>query len=153
MLQVFVFGPIAITAGYWEQRGEEVEKGARVEIRRAVADEVPGAAPGVAGLRLLPVTHGIWRADLFTNEAGVPVYHHHPAFHDGDVGERHFDDLLTSDPVAFVMARLEDLPALLREGDAADVIDGVDLDEVRRALPLIRAAIERSFEPSPAAVA
>ena len=56
MLQVFVFGPIAITAGYWEQRGVEVEKGARVEIRRVVPDEVPGAAPGVAGLRLLPVT-------------------------------------------------------------------------------------------------
>jgi hypothetical protein len=153
MLQVFVFGPIAITAGYWEQRGVEVEKGARVEIRRVVADEVAGAAPGVAGLRILPVTEGIWRADLFTDERDVPVYHHHPNFHDGDVGERHFDDLLTRDPVAFVMARLEELPAVLREGGAADALPGVDLDEVRRSLPLIRAAIERSFEPAPSAVA
>jgi hypothetical protein len=152
MLQVFVFGPIAITAGYWEQRGVEVEKGARVEIRRVVPDEVTGAAPGVAGLRLLPVTEGIWRADLFTDDAGAPVYHHHPDFHDGDVGERHFDEQLTSDPVAFVMDRLADLPSVLREGGAADSIDAVDLDEVQRALPLIRAAIERSFEPSPAAV-
>jgi hypothetical protein len=152
MLQVFVFGPIAITAGYWEQRGVEVEKGARVEIRRVVPDEVPGAAPGVAGLRLLPVTHGIWRADLFTDGADVPVYHHHPDFHDGDVGERHFDDVLTSDPVAFVMQRLEDLPAVLAEGGAGDLVGAVDLDEVRRTLPLIRAAIERSFEPSPTAV-
>ena len=152
MLQVFVFGPIAITAGYWEQRGVEVEKGARVEIRRVVPDEVPGAAPGVAGLRLLPVTEGIWRADLFTDGADVPVYHHHPNFHDGDVGERHFDDVLSRDPVAFVMERLQDLPGVLAEGGAGDLVGAVDLDEVRRTLPLIRAAIERSFEPSPAAI-
>lgn len=152
MLQVFVFGPIAITAGYWEQRGVEVESGARVEIRRVVPDEVPGAAAGVAGLRLLPVTEGIWRADLFRDEAGVPVFHYHPQFELGDVGKRFFDDQLTVDPVGFVIDRLADLPTLLAGSGAADTIAAIDLAEVERALPLIRAAIERSFEPSPTPV-
>jgi hypothetical protein len=148
MLQVFVFGPIAITAGYWEQRGAEVESGARVEIRRVVPDEVPGAAAGVAGLRLLPVTEGIWRADLFRDGAGDPIFHYHPHFEKGDVGQRFFDDKLSVDPVGFVMDRLADLPAVLRDSGAADVLDGIDLDEVRQALPHIQAAVERAFEPS-----
>lgn len=149
MLQIFVFGPIAITAGYWEQRGAEVESGARVEIRRVKPVEVPGAAPGVAGLQLSPIPEGIWRADLFRDERGVPVFHYHPRFEDGDVGERFFDDQLTADPVGFVIDRLSALPALLAEAGATDVLDGIDPDEIRRNLPLVREAIERSFEPSP----
>ena len=150
MLQVFVFGPIAITVGYWEQIGAEVERGARVEVRRVKPLEVPGAAAGVAGLSLLPVTEGIWRADLFTGPDG-PVYHYHPHFVDGDVGQRYFDDQLTADPVSFAIDRLADLPTLLKDSGAADTIDGIDFTEVERSLPLIRDAIERSFEPSGAA--
>jgi hypothetical protein len=145
VLQVFVFGPIAITVGYWEQIGAEVEKGARVEVRRVAPIEVPGAAAGVAGLSLLPVTDGIWRADLFTGPDG-PIYHYHPHFEDGDVGQRFFDELLTRDPVAFVTERLDALPHLLAESGAEDLIDAVDVAEVRATLPLIREAIERSFE-------
>ena len=150
MLQVFVFGPIAVTAGYWEQRGTDVETGARVEIRRVKYDEIPGAAAGVAGLRLLPVSEGIWRADLFRNQDGEAIYHYHPQFEDGDVGQRYFDDQLTNDPVGFVIDRLRNLPAVLRGSGAADAVEGVDLAEVERALPAIREAIERSFEASPA---
>jgi hypothetical protein len=149
MLQIFVFGPIAITAGYWEQRGAEVESGARVEIRRVRPVEVPGAAPGVAGLELSPIPEGIWRADLFRDEQGQPVFHYHPHFEDGDVGERFFDDRLTADPVGFVVDRLTALPALLADAGASDVVHAIDVDEIRRNLPLIREAIERSFEPSP----
>ena len=152
MLQVFVFGPIAITVGYWEQRGAEVESGARVEVRRVEPLDVPGAAPGVAGLRILPVTHGIWRADLFRDGAGVPIFHYHPHFEAGDVGARQFDDLLTRDPVAFVIDRLSSLPRLLAESGAGDVVERVDLGEVERSLPLVRVAIERSFQPSLTAV-
>jgi hypothetical protein len=152
MLQIFVFGPIAITAGYWEQRGAEVESGARVEIRRVRPVDVPGAAPGVAGLELSPIPQGIWRADLFRDERGEPVFHYHPHFVDGDVGERSFDDRLTADPVGFVIDRLTALPDLLADSGASDVIDDLDVDEIRRNLPLIREAIERSFEPSPAPI-
>lgn len=152
MLQVFVFGPIAITVGYWEQRGAEVESGARVEVRRTAPLDVEGAAAGVAGLQLLPVTQGIWRADLFRDERGVPIFHYHPHFELGDVGQRFFDDQLTADPTGFVIDRLTDLPTLLADSGAGDVVAGVDLGEVRLALPLIRDAIERSFQPSSVAV-
>src|SRR4051794_35621322 len=101
MLQAFIVGPIAITAGHWVQRGVETESGARVEIRRVAYEEIPGAPAGVAGLRLLPVIDGIWRADLFRNQDGEIIYHYHPHFEKGDVGERFFDDQLTADPVGF----------------------------------------------------
>jgi len=146
MLRAFIFGPVAVTVGYWEQRGAEVEAGARVEVRRVEYEQIPGAPGGVAGLRLMPVTHGIWRADLFTGPQGA-VYHYHPAFRDGDVGSRFLDDGLTRDPVAWTIGKLADLPALVRGSRAADVADGIHPAEVEQALPQIREAIEQSFAP------
>jgi hypothetical protein len=148
MLHAFIVGPIAIMAGYWVQRGVDTESGARVEIRRVEHEEIPGAAAGVAGLRLLPVSQGIWRADLFRDQDGNVIYHYHPQFELGDVGERHFDDHLTTDPVGFVMDRLRDLRTVLETSGAGDLVDRVDYDEVARALPAIRAAVEASFEPA-----
>jgi hypothetical protein len=101
----------------------------------------------VAGLRLLPVSEGIWRADLFRNKDGEIVYHYHPHFEKGDVGQRFFDDLLTRNPVEFVMRRLADLRAVLVDSGAGDVADDVPYAEIEPVLPAIREAIERSFEP------
>jgi hypothetical protein len=151
MLHAFVFGPIAITVGYWVQRGTVTESGARVEIRRVEHEVVPGAAPGVAGLRLLPVSEGIWRADLFRTQDGEIIYHYHPHFENGDVGERSLDDRLTADPVGWVMERLENLPAMLVASGAGDCADDPALAEVGPVLPAIRGAIERSFAPAAAA--
>ena len=124
MLQVFVFGPVAMPPATGNSGVSR--------SRRALAWRSDGssrtrsrARRRALPARLLPVTEGIWRADLFTDDAGVPVYHHHPD-HDGDVGERHFDEQLTSDPIAFVMDRLADLPSVLREGGAADIIGAVE---------------------------
>jgi hypothetical protein len=146
MLHAYIFGPIVITAGDWVQRGVETESGARVEIRRVEYETVAGAAAGVAGLRFLPVSEGIWRADLFRNQDGEIVYHYHPHFEKGDVGQRFFDDQLTADPIGFVIDRLADLRALLIDSGASDLSDAVDYDEVGRTLPAIRASIEASFE-------
>ena len=146
MLHAFIVGPIAITVGHWVQRGVDTESGARVEIRRVEHEVIPGAAAGVAGLRLLPVSHGIWRADLFRDQDDKVIYHYHPNFELGDVGEREFDDQLTADPVGFVIDRLRDLRAVLVASGAADLADAVDYGEVTRALPAIQAAIETSFE-------
>jgi hypothetical protein len=146
MLHAWVFGPVVITVGYWEQRGVEVEVGARVEIRRVEQDEIAGAAAGVAGFRVLPVSEGIWRADLFTGPNG-PIYHYHPAFEAGDVGERHLDPELTADPVAWTMRQLRDIRSLLVGSGAADVADAVPQAELDLLAPTIRAAIERSFRP------
>ncbi len=148
MLTVFILGPIAITAGYWVQRGADTESGARVEIRRVEQEDIPGAPAGVAGLRLLPVSEGIWRADLFRDQDGNVIYHYHPHFEKGDVGERSFDDQLTADPVGFVIDRLKDLRSVLETSGAGDLVDRVPYSEVERALPAIRVAIDGSFEPA-----
>jgi hypothetical protein len=146
MLHAYIFGPIVITAGDWVQRGVETESGARVEIRRVEYEALEGAAAGVASLRFLPVSDGIWRADLFRNQDGEIVYHYHPHFEKGDVGQRFFDDQLTADPVGFVIDRLADLRALLLDSGAGDLAETVDYAEVQRTLPAIRASIVAAFE-------
>ena len=83
MLHAYVFGPIAVTVGYWVQRGVDTESGARVEIRRVEYDDIPGAPAGVAGLRLLPVSAGIWRADLFRDQDGNDHLSLPPALREG----------------------------------------------------------------------
>lgn len=150
MLTAFVIGPIVITAGHWIQRGADTESGARVEIRRVEHETIEGAAAGVAGLRFRPVSDGIWRADLFRNQDGEIIYHYHPHFEKGDVGERFFDDQLTADPVGFVIDRLSNLRELLVDSGAGDLVDQVNYAAVTKSLPAIRAAIEGSFEPDPA---
>jgi hypothetical protein len=148
MLHAFILGPIAITAGHWVQRGADTESGARVEIRRVEREEIAGAPAGVAGLRLLPISAGIWRADLFRDQDGKVIYHYHPRFEAGDVGERSFDDRLTADPVGFVIDRLRELRTVLVASGAGDIADQVDYAEIDRSLPAIRAAIEASFTPA-----
>ena len=147
MLSAYVLGPIVITVGYWVQRGVDTESGARVEIRRVEYEEIPGASAGVAGLRFLPVSQGIWRADLFRDQDGDVIYHYHPHFEKGDVGERSLDARLTADPVGWVIERLADLRPLLVDSGAGDVADAVPYAEVEEALPAIRSAIEASFTP------
>jgi len=147
MLHAFIFGPIAVTVGYWVQRGRDTESGARVEIRRIDHEELPGAPAGVAGLRFLPISEGIWRADLFRDQDDRIIYHYHPNFEKGDVGERSFDSRLTADPVGFVIDRLTDLRAVLIDSGAGDIADDVPYAEVRQVLPSIREAIAASFEP------
>ena len=146
MLHAWILGPVIITVGYWEQIGVETEIGSRVEIRRWEPEPVPGANPGVAGFRVLPVSEGIWRADLFTGPDG-PIYHYHPAFEDGDVGQRHLDPELTADPVSWAMRQLADIGTLLRGSGAGDLADQVPQDQLDVLLPAIKAAIELSFEP------
>ena len=147
MLHAYILGPIVITVGYWVQRGVDTESGARVEIRRVEYEEVPGAAAGVAGLRFLPVSEGIWRADLFRDQDDNVIYHYHPNFEKGDVGERSLDERLTADPVGWVMEQLAALRPLLVASGAGDIADAVPYGEVDDALPTIRRAIETSFTP------
>ena len=146
MLHAWVFGPVVITVGYWEQIGVETEVGSRVEIRRVQPETMPGAANGVAGFRVMPVSEGIWRADLFTGPNG-PIYHYHPAFELGDVGQRHLDPELTADPVAWAIRQLSDIRSLLVGSGAADAADAIPQAQLDLLLPAIRAAIELSSHP------
>lgn len=157
MVYMFMFGPVAITVRYWEETGDDIEGGARVEVRRA--GEVIGEhhRPGAAGWRVGPVSEaGIWRSDLLTvidRPGGEPRYHHHPEFRDGDVGRRVFDPALSTDPVEWTIARLADLPALLHASGATDVADEIDTQAVDRALPAIRSAILVCLDQTPQASA
>ncbi|MEI2777218.1 MAG: hypothetical protein V9G19_14850 [Tetrasphaera sp.] len=92
------------------------------------------------------MSEGIWRADLFTGPDG-PKSSLPPGLEDGDVGERHLNPHLTADPVAWAMAQLADIRALLIGSGAADVADAVPQALLDVVLPDIRRAIERSFEP------
>lgn len=157
MVYMFMFGPVAITVRYWEETGDDVEGGARVEVRRA--GEVIGEhhRPGAAGWRVGPVSEaGIWRSDLLTvidRPGGGPRFHHHPEFHDGDVGRRVFDPALSTDPVEWTIAKLADLPTLLHASGATDVADQIDTQAVDRALPAIRSAILVCLDQTPQASA
>ena len=122
------FGRVALLVEYFEQIGpDEIEGGARVEIRRVEQELIPGAPAAVSGFRVLPVTEGIWRADLFhlLNRPGDhPIYHYHPNFHDGDVGEREFDPKLTTDHLEWALAQVVDLKGILRRTPAALLLAG-----------------------------
>ena len=142
----WIFGRVIVLVEYFEQIGpDEIEGGARVEIRRVQKELIPGAPAAVSGFRVLPVSEGIWRADLFhlLNKPGDrPIYHYHPNFIDGDVGEREFHPELTSNHLGWALAQVADLKGLLRGAGAADLVDDVDDDDLQTVLPQVRAALE-----------
>jgi hypothetical protein len=142
----WIFGRVAVLVEYFEQIGpDEIEGGARVEIRRVEKELVPGAAPAVSGFRVLPVSDGIWRADLFhlLNKPGDnPIYHYHPNFGDGDVGEREFEPGLTADHLGWALEQVADLKGLLREAGHAELAADVDDDELEAILPQVKAALQ-----------
>jgi hypothetical protein len=141
----WIFGRVIVLVEYFEQIGpDEIEGGARVEVRRVEKELIPGAPAAVAGFRVLPVGEGIWRADLFhlLNKPGDnAIYHYHPNFRDGDVGEREFDPGLTGDHLGWALGQIADLKGLLETagyGDLADDVDEVDLEVI---LPQVRMAL------------
>lgn len=149
MKYAFIFGRVAIIVRYWEQRAEDVEAGARIEVRRV--EEAIGDAhrDGAAGFCVLPVSDGgIWRADLFTvisRPGNEPRHHHHPQFEHGHVGDRVFEPELSADPVGWTERKLRDFRTLLVENGAADIADSVDYEEFAAAMPAIRSAIDASL--------
>jgi hypothetical protein len=140
------FGRVVVLVEYFEQIGpDEIEGGARVEVRRVQKELIAGAPAAVSGFRVLPVSEGIWRADLFhlLNKPGDnPIYHYHPNFHDGDVGERQFNPVLTTDHLGWALAHVADLKGLLRIAGYGDLVADVDDDDLRAILPQVKAALE-----------
>lgn len=154
MKVAFLNGGLAINVLYWEQVGAETEGGARVELRRVT--EVPGANPGADGFSVAAIGDGgIWRADLFVvlTDHGRNCFHYHPRFEGEDVGERYDDPDLARDPRGWIEGKLADLPSLLREAGAGDLVESVDLVEHRRMLPLMLSAVDSCLARIPVAVA
>ena len=97
-----------------------------------------------------PISVGqpIWRVDLLESVAGKPGSfdrtHHHPAFTGWEPGLRVFVRELSADPIAWLAAKLSDLPEVLKEaGVAPDVVGPDDAENLRRAVPDILEATER----------
>jgi hypothetical protein len=141
----WIFGRVAVLVEYFEQIGpDEIEGGARVEVRRVEKELIPGAPAAVSGFRVLPVSEGIWRADLFhlLNKPGDrPIYHYHPNFHDGDVGEREFDPGLTGDHLGWALAQVRDLKGLIRTAGYGELAADVDDEDLEAILPQVKAAL------------
>ena len=97
---------------------------------------------------------GIWRADLFMvlSEPGRPVFHFHPKFEDGDVGERYELPELDEDPRRWIADQLVDITGLLQRSGAGDLAPSVDLYEHRQAMPHIMSAIDSCLARVPAAI-
>ena len=146
----WIFGRVIVLVEYFEQIGpDEIEGGARVEIRRVEKDLVPGAPAAVSGFRVLPVGAGIWRADLFhlLNKPGDnPIYHYHPNFRDGDVGQREFHPALTSDHLAWALDQVANLKDLLRTAGFGELAPDIDDDDLLAILPQVKAALAHCDE-------
>lgn len=152
---VFVNGRVAIIVRYWEQRDKTVEGGARVELRRIEQVEGRSHRAGAAGFTVLPVSDGgLWRADLFMvlTEPGTSCFHYHPHVEHDDVGERFFEDELTGDPAKWIETQLTDIAGTLERCGAGNLVPSLDLEEHRRALPLILAAVDACLARVPAAM-
>lgn len=156
MKYAFINGRVATVVRYWEQRAEVTEAGARIDIRRATQVEGPAHRPGAAGVTIGPVGggDGIWRADLFlTLEDGSECFHYHPDFEDDDVGFRVDDLELTKDPRGWLQRKLEDLPGVLEQAGAGDLIPSLDLEEHAMAIPLMVNAVDACLARVPVALA
>jgi len=55
-----------------------------------------------------------------------------------------------ADPVGWTADKLRHLDILLRDCGAAELVDGLDMDEVERSAPLVRAALDDCFSRVPA---
>jgi hypothetical protein len=118
------------------------EHGVRLEVRLMERPEHDGS---IYAARPVLVDRPVWRADLLESVDGVPGSfdrtHHHPEMVGWEPGRRRFEPELTADPMAWVAARLRDLPALLAQaGLAADAVQADDAAELARATPEIVAA-------------
>jgi thioesterase domain-containing protein len=136
----FAFGSIGLACEYWDEPypNGSAERGARVEIRR-MEDGRLGSP--------------VWRGDLFGIAGGAPGNHdrahYHARFVGWTTGKRRWARRLTNDPVGWVMERIADMPGLLAEAGAPELVAGTELDEVQRMLPEIRSAISSQMETLP----
>ncbi|HET7531196.1 MAG TPA: hypothetical protein VFJ98_09585 [Mycobacteriales bacterium] len=110
---------------------EGAERGVRVEVRFVEPQQHAGS---VYAARPILVGEPIWRLDLLESVDGTPGSfdrtHHHPSMRGWEPGRRKFERELSADPLAFLAARLRDLPGLLAQAELP--ADAADEDDVRQ---------------------
>ncbi len=93
------------------------ERGVRLEVR-PVTVTAEGSLYSSPALALAPP---VCRVDLLESAPGAgDRVHWHPVMHDGEPGDRVFDEDLSADPEGWLAARLRDLPALVAGAPDAD---------------------------------
>lgn len=148
MLQAFVFDRVGVVLGdiYFldpqPAKGQEgPEHGVRLELRVFERGDLKGTIYSA-----IPISAGrpIWRVDLLESVDGTPGSydrtHHHPKFQEStwDPYPRKFLRELSSDPLGWLGAELENLPGILkRAGVPADIADPSDADSLREMAPTI----------------
>jgi hypothetical protein len=155
MLQLFGFERIGVVVGdlYFVDPhptpGQEgAERGVRLEVRFLERGELPGS---IYSAQPITVGRPIWRADLLESVEGpfgsFDRTHHHPAFREWEPGSRVFDRDMSADPVEFVGARLRDVDGLCAgAGIDPSQVPTADVEELRRAVPDILAAVRRLLD-------
>ena len=127
-------------------KGQEgAEHGVRLELRALERGDLKGS---IYSAQPISVGQPIWRVDLLESVDGRPGSfdrtHHHPAFTGWEPGQRVFVRELSADPIAWLAAKLSDLPEVLKEaGVSADVAGPGDAESLRRAVPDILDTTER----------
>jgi len=124
------------------------EHGVRLEVRLMERPEHEGS---IYAARPVLVDRPVWRADLLESVDGVPGSfdrtHHHPAMVGWEPGARCFERELSADPLAWVAARLRDLPGLLAQaGLPAESAHPDDAAELAGAASEIVAVAERLLD-------
>ena len=150
-----IVGSIAVTTEYWEEQQADGtrETGCRVQLRRVriVPAPVPPPVPRRDAV-FWDIAEPVWRADLFTEVGGSGPFdasHYHPTFTGLVPCDRVGDETIAPDPLAWITTRLADVPAMLVESGHPELIDELDRDALRHAMPAILATIEStlSFRP------
>ena len=152
MLHVVAFERVGVVLGdiYFvdpepEAGQEGAEHGVRLEVRLMEQPERDGS---IYASRPVLVDRPVWRADLLESVDGRPGSydrtHHHPAMDGWEPGRRRFERDLSADPLAWLEAKLRDLPALLAAaGIPADAVHPDDARQLAAAAPEIVALAER----------
>ena len=151
MLYAWGFESVGVVAGdlYFQdpnpEAGQEgAERGVRLEVRFL---ERPPLTGSVYAAQPIVIDRPIWRADLLETVDGKPGSHdrthHHPRFRGWEPGKRQFEPELSSDPIAWLTGRLQDLPSLLEGAEIdPDETGANDAADLAKAAPEIAAAVE-----------
>jgi hypothetical protein len=127
-------------------KGQEgPEHGVRLELRVLDRGELKGS---IYSAQPIGVDQPVWRVDLLESVDGKPGSfdrtHHHPAFTKWEPGTRVFTRDLSADPLAWLGAKLSDLPAVLEQAKAEPhESDAADAEQLRARVPEILDVVER----------
>jgi len=146
MEKVWMFDRVAVAVAWIDfldpaltDHADARERGVRIEIKPVTstfegtvyASSTDVVGPAVCRIDLLESTP--YAADRM---------HWHPRMHQGEPGDRTFDDEIPADPVGWVSAQLRDLRALLERAEVEDAGSlAVDADSVRSAVPEIAESV------------